>query len=124
MSSSRLALDEEARSIEEKVRDAKHRDSVVVKTRWAVRPDDLQQALLEIDPSVVHFSGHGGGTVGIVMHSADQDKENMVAADALADLFRVLKGDIRVVVLNACYSERRPRLLWQRSTSSSACRIP
>ena len=111
LSSDRLALDEEARSIGEKVRDAKYRDSVVVEARWAVRPADLQQALLEIEPSVVHFSGHGGGALGIVMHSSDQDKVSLVSADVLADLFRVLKGDIRVVVLNACYSETQARAI-------------
>ena len=103
-SSSRLALDEEARAIEEKVRDAKHRDLVTMRTRWAVRPEDLQPALLEDEPTVVHFSGHGGGAIGIVLHAPDQAKERLVAADALADLFRVLKDGIRVVVLNACYS--------------------
>lgn len=104
-SSSRLALGEEARAIEEKVRDSKHRHLVAVRTRWAVRPEDLQQALLEDEPTVVHFSGHGGGLVGIVLHSADQSVERLVAAGALADLFRVLKDGIKVVVLNACYSD-------------------
>tara|TARA_R110002012_G_scaffold178236_2_gene343245 strand:- start:1791 stop:4325 length:2535 start_codon:yes stop_codon:yes gene_type:complete len=104
-SSGRLALDEEARSIEEKVRDAKHRDLVTFRTRWAVRSEDLQQALLEDDPVVVHFSGHGGGSIGIVLHAQDQGSERLVAEGALVDLFRVLKNEIRVVVLNACYSE-------------------
>jgi hypothetical protein len=104
-SSSRLALGEEARAIEKKVRDAKHRDLVTVQTRWAVRPEDLQQALLEDEPTVVHFSGHGGGAIGIVLHASDQAEERLVAADVLADLFRVLKDGIRVVVLNACYSD-------------------
>src|SRR5690606_21159234 len=104
-SSTRLALDEEARAIEEKVRDSKHRDLVIVRTRWAVRPGDLQQAFLEDEPTVVHFSGHGGGNVGIVLAGADPSEESLVGADALADLFRVLKDGIRVVVLNACFSE-------------------
>lgn len=103
--SCRLALDEEARLIAEKVRDARHRDLVTFRTRWAVRPGDLQQALLEDEPMVVHFSGHGGGAVGIVLHSQDQSEERLVAEDALAGLFRALKDNIRVVVLNACYSE-------------------
>lgn len=111
LTSSRLSLDEEARAIEEKIRDAKHRDAVVMRTRWAVRPNDLQQALLEDDPCVVHFSGHGGGAVGIAMHSSDQEKEHLVSAEALADLFRVLKGNIRVVVLNACYSESQAKAI-------------
>lgn len=113
LSSSRLALDEEARSIEEKVRDSKHRDLVTFRTRWAVRPEDLQHALLEDEPVVVHFSGHGGGSVGIVLHAQDQEAERLVAEDALVDLFRVLKDGIRVVVLNACYSEVQAQAIVQ-----------
>lgn len=105
LNSGRLAIDEEAREIEEKVRDAKHRDLVNFKTHWSVRPEDLQRVLLEDEPVVVHFSGHGGGAVGIVLHSQDQGEEHLVGEKALTDLFRVLKDDIRVVVLNACYSE-------------------
>lgn len=113
LTSERLALDEEARAIEEKVRDAKHRDLVTFRTRWAVRPEDLQQALLEDEPVVVHFSGHGGGSAGIVLHSQDQDAEKLVAEGALVDLFRILKGEIRVVVLNACYSEVQAQAIVQ-----------
>ncbi len=113
MSSSRLALDEEARAIEEKIRDARHRNRVVVRTRWAVRPEDLQQALLEYEPTIVHFSGHGSGADGIVLHSANQNDSTFIAADALTDLFKVLKDGIRVVVLNACYSEVQARAIVQ-----------
>lgn len=113
LSSGRLALDEEARSIEEKVRDAKHRDLVTFRTRWAVRPEDLQQALLEDEPVVVHFSGHGGGSIGIILHAQDQGAERLVGEDALVDLFRVLKDEIRVVVLNACYSEVQAQAIVQ-----------
>lgn len=109
----RLALDEEARSIEEKIRQSRHRDLITFRTRWAVRPEDLQRVLLEDEPVVVHFSGHGGGAVGIVLHSHDQDAEKLVAEDALVDLFRVLKDGIRVVVLNACYSEVQAQAIVQ-----------
>jgi hypothetical protein len=70
-----------------------------------VRPEDLQQFLLEDEPAIVHFSGHGGGKIGIVLHSQDQDEERLVAEEALADLFRIFKNQIKVVVLNACFSE-------------------
>ena len=105
MKSEKLALDEEFRSIKAKIRSAKHRDDVELSTDWAVRPTDLQQSLLEEEPTIVHFSGHGGGTIGLVMHSTSHSDESLVSSEALADLFRVLKNDIRVVVLNACYSE-------------------
>lgn len=113
LNSTQLALGDEARQIEQKLREAKHRDFVTFKTCWAVRPEDLQQALLEYEPVVVHFSGHGGGAVGIVFHSQDQKGEQLVAAKALKNLFRVLKDNIRVVVLNACYSEVQAKAIVQ-----------
>jgi hypothetical protein len=54
-----LALDQEAREIEEKLRMSKHRDRFILRTRWAVRTDDLLQAFNEHKPAIVHFSGHG-----------------------------------------------------------------
>jgi len=105
LSTSRLSLDEEVRMIEARIRDAKHRDMVSFKTHWAVKPEDLQQVLLEDEPVVVHFSGHGKGAEGIVLHSAYAGMETSLSEETLADLFRVLKDNIRVVVLNACYAE-------------------
>lgn len=107
----KLALDEEAHSIEDKIRDAKHRDSVELVTHWATRPSDLQQAILEHEPTVVHFSGHGGGSIGIVMHSATKGDDSLVSSEALAELFMVLNDGIRVVVLNACYSEEQAKAI-------------
>ena len=108
-----LSLDEEARAIEEKVRGAEHRDLVSIRTRWAVRPDDLQQVLLQDRYTVVHFSGHGQGEGGLVLHAPSQAGKRRVSADALADLFRVLKDDIRMVILNACYSKVQAQTIVQ-----------
>ena len=54
-----LRLDEEARSIGDMIRKAKHRDSVSFESRWAVQPMDVLQAINELNPTIVHFSGHG-----------------------------------------------------------------
>ena len=108
-SSHRLRLDEEARAIEDKLSHSKLRDAIEFCSRWAIRPGDLQQALLEEDPVVVHFSGHGGGAAGIVLHSDTGTDERLVSASALAQLFAVLGGNIRLVVLNACYSVEQAR---------------
>ena len=53
---SRLALDEEIRAITAQIRSADHRDALELVSGWAVRPDDLQQLLLQHKPQVVHFS--------------------------------------------------------------------
>ncbi|HUT71936.1 MAG TPA: CHAT domain-containing protein [Desulfatiglandales bacterium] len=111
MNTTRLAIDEESRSIEEKLRLSRLRHAIVFHTRWATRSEDLQQALLEEEPTIVHFSGHGGGMLGIVLHTNSQGEEILVSSEALADLFKVLKENIRVVVLNACYSEEQAKAI-------------
>jgi len=99
-----LKLDEEAREIEAKIRAADHRDSLELITKWAVRPDDLLQALNQHRPHIVHFSGHGSPTEEIVLLDK-LGEPKPVSKEALVHLFRVLKDNIRVVVLNACFSQ-------------------
>lgn len=99
----RLRLDEDVRQIRQKVRGAEHRDALEFDVRWAARTDDLLQALNETRPQVVHFSGHGGSD-GLVLVSADGRRPHTVDAAVLKQLFEVFRGDIRVVVLNACFS--------------------
>src|SRR3954453_12447380 len=96
-----LQLDEEIRQITAKVRAAEYRDSLELISRWALRPDDLLQALLEVKPHVVHFSGHGSPAAQLILLD-DQGKPKPVSQDALVNLFRILKDNVRVVVLNAC----------------------
>lgn len=101
---SRLSLGEEVRAITEKIRGAKFRDTIELTTAWATRPDDLLQYLNEHEPTIVHFSGHGGGPTGLVLQG-DSGDAILVKARALRELFRNLKRKVRLVVLNACYSQ-------------------
>jgi diguanylate cyclase (GGDEF)-like protein len=105
-SSTRLALDEEAREITNKIRSSDYHRALLFKTRWAVRSDDLLQALNEEMPQIVHFSGHGGGAIGLVFHD-DSKSSTLINSSALKFLFQTLKDNIRVVVLNACYSQEQ-----------------
>src|SRR4051812_34182776 len=98
-----LQLDEEIRRITAKVRASEFRDSLELISRWAVQPDDLLQALLEVKPHVVHFSGHGSRAQELIMLD-DRDEPKPVSKEALVHLFRILRDNVRVVVLNACYS--------------------
>jgi hypothetical protein len=105
-----LQLDEEIRQITAKVRAAEYRDSLELVSRWAVRPDDLMQALLEVKPHVVHFSGHGSSAEELILLD-DQGKPKPVRKEALVHLFRTLRDNVRVVVLNACYSRPQAEAL-------------
>lgn len=100
----RLTLDEEMRAIEERIQLSEHRDRLRVVSKWAVRPDDLQVALLSERPAVVHFSGHGTDAAGIVLHGDVTGSYKPVTGKALRHLFETLLGNIRIVVLNACHS--------------------
>jgi hypothetical protein len=101
---SQLQLDVESRAIEQKIRSTDHRDSLELVTKWAVRPDDLLEYLNEYRPHVVHFSGHGTEEEQIILVD-DSHRAIPVSSAALKQLFTTLKDNIRVVLLNACFSQ-------------------
>jgi TPR repeat protein len=103
-SAPRLRLDEDVRQLREKVRAARHPDALEFDVRWAARTDDLLQALSDTRPQVVHFSGHGTQDGGLLLMDRDGAHPRRVSAPSLAQLFRTLPGDVRLVVLNACHS--------------------
>ena len=98
-----LRLDEEMRAVDLALRQAGFRDQFDVRSHWAVRVGDLQELLLRHRPDIVHFSGHGSSAGEIVLQDAS-GQGAVVPANAVNDLFRVLRDNIRCVVLNACYS--------------------
>ncbi len=102
---SRLALDEELRGIQGRIREAPLRDLIEMQIAPAARPEDLELSLLEHTPVIVHFSGHGSGTPGLVFQGDIPAKTKLFPADALRHLFQLLRFNVRVVVLNACYSQ-------------------
>ena len=99
----KLALDRECRAIREKIRASDFPKALELKTEWAVRADDLLQYLNEYRPHVVHFSGHGSAGEELILHD-EYDQAKPVSLAALRALFTALKDNIRLLVLNACYS--------------------
>lgn len=100
----RLRLDKEVREIKTVLRQAKQGANFSLEQREAVRPDDLQDALLDVEPLIVHFGGHGTGVDGLALEN-EVGETQLVSTDALARLFKLLKSHVQCVVLNACYSE-------------------
>ena len=99
-----LRLDEEVREIDAGLQRAQHRDQFVLEQKWAVQPRDIQRAMLDINPSIVHFSGHGTGDEGLVFED-ETGQAKLVHGLALAGLFELFASQIECVVLNGCYSE-------------------
>ncbi len=106
--SSRLRLDEEVREIEAGLnRLGPHKFQVI--SKWAVRPQDIHRALLDHQPRIVHFCGHGEQE-GLLFED-DSGQARLADPDALADLFTLFANSVQCVVLNACYSESQARAL-------------
>jgi len=98
-----LQLQEEEREIKERLRLAGYGKTPIY-SAVAARPRDIQQALVDFNPQIVHFSGHGAGQEGLVFEDSS-GREKLVTSDALAGLFKLFSEQLECVVLNACYSE-------------------
>jgi AAA-like domain/TIR domain/CHAT domain len=99
----KLRLDDEVHEIEEELQISRSREQFEIISKWAVRPIDLRRALLYHDPQIVHFSGHGTGSDGLVLEG-DDGQIKLVSAESLARLFGLL-DNVECVLFNACYSE-------------------
>lgn len=96
-------LDKEVRDIQEGLQRSKQREQFVIEQRWSVRPRDIQRALLDVEPQIVHFLGHGMSNEGLVFED-NAGNAQFVSGDALANLFALFAEKIECVVLNGCYS--------------------
>jgi hypothetical protein len=127
----RLALDQEARAIQLELERSGHRDQFELVTRWASQPLDLLRELRKLKPTVVHFSGHGSHGEpaeprrddaprrdvvgesgprngkhprGLFFQGTD-GRAQLVSTAALEETFGAAGASVRLVILNACYSE-------------------
>ena len=119
-----LQLDREVKMIAEALRRSRKRDNFHVEYRLAATPSDLRHALLDIEPHILHFSGHGAGDQGLLFVSdesagnlyrsdsgevrAQTEKINeirFVSAEPLAELLGLCDDHLECVLLNACYSD-------------------
>jgi hypothetical protein len=108
----RLRLDQELRDIGEGLQRAQKRDQFNLEQRWAVRPRDIQRAMLDLGPNILHFSGHGEGEAGLVFED-EIGNTKLVDGAALASLFELFTDQLNCVILNGCYSEVQAQAIAQ-----------
>jgi esterase/lipase superfamily enzyme len=106
----RLMIDAEVREIKQRLGEAEAGRQYRVETEWAVRATDLSKLLMQHEPVIVHFSGHGSPTGDIVLQD-EMGKPAPLALNRLAHLFQILKSSPDCVVLNACYSLEKANAL-------------
>jgi hypothetical protein len=100
----RLRLDLELREVAAGLERAVLGGRFELRLLLAARPEDVRRAMLDLRPHIVHFSGHGEGADGLVFEdSAGQPRP--MTTQALANFFKLFAGQVRCVLLNACYSQ-------------------
>ena len=109
---SKLRLDKELREIQAGFERARYREEFEIISKLAVQTEDLYRALLDHNPQIVHFSGHGEGEQGLVLEDGSGQMQ-LVSAESLARLFKLFQDKIECVVLNACYSEVQAEAIHQ-----------
>lgn len=107
-----LGLDIEVRSIDEKISKARHRDSVKLESRWAVRPGDILHHINTCEPTIVHFSGHGSDNDELVLMN-NNDETKFVSLDAIVHAMSVANDNLRLVFFNTCSSYNQASLVTQ-----------
>jgi hypothetical protein len=100
-----LRIDQEIREIQGSIRSGKDRDNIEVGIRLAVRPADISQALLDEEPRLVHFAGHGGGPDGSIAAEDDYGLARVIPVDGLVHLFRDFGQSVECILANACETE-------------------
>lgn len=118
-----LRLDEEVREIETAIERSPHRHRFQIITKWAVRPQDIRRALLQHQPQIVHFSGHGSPS-GLVLEKLGKRTTQVVNIQALAHLLQLSRqlnpqlnpqpsplASVHCVVLNACHSQAQAQAI-------------
>ncbi|MDF5728900.1 MAG: hypothetical protein PUP92_12960 [Rhizonema sp. PD38] len=102
---SQLRLDEEVREIAEALRRASMREQFKLEEKWAVRSQDFYRAILDTQPQIIHFCGHGAGVDGIVLED-ETGQAAFLQTESLSSMFElfVTKG-VECVLLNGCYSQ-------------------
>jgi hypothetical protein len=104
----RILVDEEAREIFERIQEGPHRDRFELHKHTATRAIDLQRFLLLHKPHIVHFSTHGSKSHEIVLGGAPGRGET-IDQQGLVKVLGHYKRHVRLVLLNACFTETQAR---------------
>jgi hypothetical protein len=102
INTTQLRLEQELRDIKIALRQSRYRDQFDLQAVSAARINDMRQAMLDIEPQILHFSGHGEG--GAIYLEDKDGNARPIGSTAFAN-FLTNFPSVQCVVLNACYSE-------------------
>lgn len=105
-----LQLQNEARELQARIRQGPHRDLFEVIHYLAAQPEDLLRGLQDVQPHVLHFSGHGTYNKEIVLQGKDGTSRPVDPQD-MVELVDLFKNNLKLVLLSSCYARRQAEAL-------------
>ena len=106
-----LDLINECNIINQKIRSSAGRELLKLEQRHDISIKWLIEELLNYNPKILHFSGHGSEKSALIFKNENTGEIEEVPPSALSKLFKVLGKEINLVFLNACYSENQARAI-------------
>jgi hypothetical protein len=111
-----LQLPVEYRNIQQSIRQGSERESIEwLSPIFAATLEEVMHGLAQ-KPEIVHFSGHGVDK-GIYLEQ-ENGMADLLTNDQLQLLFNDLKGTVKIILLNSCYSAAQAQFL-----SSLGCSV-
>jgi len=101
----------ECNRINQKIRASAGRELLKLEQRHDISIKWLIEELLNYNPQILHFSGHGSERSALIFKNEITGQIEEVPQSALSRLFKVLGKKIDLVFLNACYSEKQARAI-------------
>jgi hypothetical protein len=108
-----LQLEQEAELIRQRLQEGNVGKNYLVKAERAVQVTDISKYLLQYQPLILHFSGHGHAN-GDLIFTNPQGQPQPVSPSALAELLAAIPSRIECVFLNACFSLAQADALAER----------
>ncbi|MGB9169774.1 MAG: CHAT domain-containing protein [Nitrososphaeraceae archaeon] len=106
-----LELIKECNIINQKLKAAANKGDFKLEQRHDISIKWLIEELLNYNPQILHFSGHGSPNSSLIFKNEDTGEIEEVPPSALSNLFRILGNKIDLVFLNACYSEKQAQAI-------------
>ena len=98
-----LELDEEVREIDEAIRESKNRDAIEIEQKYATTLKDIRRAILEAQPTIVHFCGSPWD--GGIAYQDSEGQSKLFTSAQLLKIFELLPKKVLCTTLSRCYSK-------------------
>jgi hypothetical protein len=107
---SHIRVAAEARKLTSRIKQSINRDVFEITYYFAARPQDLLRGLQEVEPHILHFSGHGTEDKEIVLETEDGESQPINPRD-LAALVDQFKTNLKLAVMSCCFGRKQAKAL-------------